>query len=62
MGQASLIAAMHYPHLPQMALRLHKDIGQGVLFLCLTKEEKVIDFFALKQSSRENQYFIRIKT
>lgn len=60
MGQAGLIAAMSWPHLPHMALHLHKDIGQGVLFPCIAKEEKVIDFFASKQSSRESNCSLHI--
>lgn len=59
-GQASLIAALCWSHLPQMALHLYKDIGQGFLFPCIGKEEKVIDFFASKQSSRESNCSLHI--
>lgn len=59
-GQTSLTAAMREPHRPQMALHLNKDNGQGVLFPCLGKEEKVIDFFASEQSHRESSCSLHI--
>lgn len=47
-------------YLPQMALHLYKDITQAYPIPCLGKEEKVIDFFASKQSSRERNCSLHI--
>lgn len=47
-------------YLPQMALHLYKDFGQGCPIPCPGKEEKVIDFFASKQSSRERNCSLHI--
>jgi hypothetical protein len=44
----------------QLAFHLHKGPEQGVLFPCIGNEERVIDFFAPQQSSRESDCSLHI--